>query len=161
MAASSETQIAVAGAGDLSSLAGIILAFRDHLGARGPSPEALGEYLPRVLADDRCEFLLARQEGDTVGYANYRFFPSIWSTALEVHLEDLFVLEPQRSKRIGQKLLEAVLTRGQERGATAIGLHTNEGNESAQAFYRRHGFVPQTEARWEGGREIYWARSIP
>jgi ribosomal protein S18 acetylase RimI-like enzyme len=56
--------------------------------------------------------------------------------------------------------LEFVITRAQERSAVALGLHTNENNQSAQAFYRRAGFEPHTEAAWKGGREIYWGRRI-
>jgi ribosomal protein S18 acetylase RimI-like enzyme len=41
-----------------------------------------------------------------------------------------------------------------------MGLHTNERNESGQALYRKAGFEPQSEPRWQEGREVYWVRSI-
>ncbi len=61
---------------------------------------------------------------------------------------------------MGRQLMDFVLERARTRGAVAVGLHTNEHNEPAQAFYRRAGFAPQTETRWNGGREVYWARSL-
>jgi ribosomal protein S18 acetylase RimI-like enzyme len=66
------------------------------------------------------------------------------------------VLPQFRSQGVGLQLVNFVIERARSRGAAAIGLHTNENNEGAQAFYRRVGFLPRTEVAWKEGREVYW-----
>ena len=154
-------ELRVAEASDQAALAGLILDFRDYLGATRPTSEEIAAFLPTLLEDRSTEFCLASSgEGEPQGYSHCRFFPSLWTTGTEAHLEDLYVLEAMRGRGVGRRLLDFALERAERRGARAIGLHTNEHNEGAQALYRRTGFAPQTEARWDGGREIYWARSL-
>lgn len=154
-------RVRVATAEDRGELAKLVLAFRDHLAARRPTEDELLGYLPEVLADERTEFCLALTEaGEAVGYGQCRIFPSLWGSGFEAHLEDLFVLESHRGRGIGEALIRFAIERAASRGAVGIGLHTNEANEAAQAFYRRIGFSPASEARWDGGREVYWVRAI-
>lgn len=107
------------------------------------------------------EFCLAFSEDkQPAGYAHYRFYTSIWALGTESHLEDLYVLPQFRDQGIGLQLMNFVIGRARSRGASALGLHTNENNEGAQAFYRRAGFQPRTEVAWKDGREVYWGLSL-
>lgn len=146
---------------DAERLAPLVLAFRDHLGAARPTAEELEGALPAALRDPATEFCLClADDGSAVGYTNARSFHSIWAAGLEAHLEDLFVLEAARGAGLGQRLLEFAVERMRARGARAIGLHTNEHNREGQSLYRKAGFRPQTEERWDGGREVYWTRRL-
>lgn len=146
---------------DLPALRKLVVAFRDHLGATSPSPDELRAFLPAALRDPSLEFCLAfDDEKRAVGYGHYRFYTSIWALGTEAHLEDLYVLPEFRNRGIGEQLLDFVIGRARSRGAAMLGLHTNENNAGAQAFYRRVGFAPQTEVAWEGGSELYWGMSL-
>ena len=147
---------------DAAALTGLILEFRDYLGATRPSKSELMTYLPIALADAATEFcLVISDRGVALGYSHCRFFPSVWASAVEAHLEDLFVVASARREGAGNQLLAFVVERASERGAASIGLLTNENNEPARAFYRQAGFKPAAEALWNDGREVSWVRSIP
>jgi len=146
---------------DLPALRGLIVAFRDHLGAERPSSDELRAFLPAALRDPSTEFCLAFDDDKrAIGYAHYRFYTSIWALGTESHLEDLYVLPDFRNHGVGQQLMDFVINRARSRGAAALGLHTNENNRGAQAFYRRLGFEPRTEVAWKGGTEMYWGMSL-
>ena len=154
-------KIRVAGASDADDLVALISAFRDHLEAEGPSEAEIRAYLPELLADDATELGIAwSDDGQPVGYTNCRTFRSLWSTGLEAHLEDLFVVEDHRGSGVGRALLAFAIDRAGANGCGWMGLHTNEGNVDAQAFYQKLGFEPASEDRWEGGREVYWVRQL-
>ncbi len=146
---------------DAGSLTVLVGAFRDHLGATHPSAAQLAETLPGLLQDPTSLFALAEYDsGHAVAYSYARLYTNLWASGIEAHLEDLFVLETERGRGLGRSLLEFTTQTLRGRGALAIGLHTNENNAGAQALYRRSGFEPQTEARWQGGREVYWVRDL-
>lgn len=154
-------RVRIARGEDAPALAGLILGFRDYLGATRPGEEALAAALPAALEDPTLEFGIAFSvEGEAQGYTQCRFFPSVWTCATEGHLEDLFVVASARGRGVGRELMDFAIRRAAARGAAKLGLHTNERNDPAQAFYRKAGFRPQTEATWQGGREVYWARAI-
>lgn len=159
--ARSEVAIRLAGEEDRDALCALIGAFRDHLGASRPRDDELAAYLPTALADPALEFALALSaDRAPAGYAHYRFHRSVWAVGFEAHLEDLFVIAESRGRRIGERLLEVACERAARRGAVAMGLHTNENNHGAQAFYHRVGFAPRSEVAWKGGREQYWVRRL-
>ncbi|MCG8592356.1 MAG: GNAT family N-acetyltransferase [Proteobacteria bacterium] len=153
-------EIRTAGPGDVPALASLVAAFRDHLGVRGPTAAALAAYLPGLLRDERTELACAWDGADALGYTNTRFFSSLWATAPEAHLEDLFVVAAARGRGVGRQLLRHALSRARERGAVAFGLQTNERNLEAQALYRAEGLRPDSHARYPDGREVYWVRRL-
>jgi ribosomal protein S18 acetylase RimI-like enzyme len=172
-------RVRIAQASDAPLVAALVTGFRNHLGATHPTAEELAELLPRLIASDDTEFCLAfsgtdRSSGPTpvapvgssdseqepLGYTQCRFFHSLWARGREAHLEDLFVAAAARGQGAGSALMAFALARARERGCVAIGLHTNERNERAHVFYRRGGFEPQSEARWPGGQEVFWRRSL-
>ena len=123
-----DPEIRLAGPGDGGGLAALVRAFRDHLGATTPSDRELAERLPEALADPSLEFACAWLEDRAVGYTQTRFFASLWTPGGEAVLEDLFVLAELRGRGVGRLLLRHALQRARERGATRLGLTTNERN---------------------------------
>jgi GNAT superfamily N-acetyltransferase len=87
--------------------------------------------------------LVAVVNGHLVGYAIVEIGKPclVRSTAL-THLDKLFVQEHFLGTGIGHALLEEVKMEARRRaGSSALWLTVNSGNERAQVFYARHGFV--------------------
>ena len=156
-----QPDIRVATRSDVAVLADLIAAFRDHLQTTSPTTGELIAFLPEALDDPALDFCLAfSADGTPLGYAQTRFYRSVWETGLEAYLEDLYVTVAARRSGVGRVLLDFALNRARTQGAHSIGLSTNERNDPAQAFYRRMGFLPVTQERWGDGREIRWSRSL-
>ena len=83
---------------------------------------------------------VARKNEKVVGMVNLLF---TFSTALGEKvalLEDLIVLPNQRRKGIGSKLLKQAIESAHLNNCHRITLLSDLVNESAQRFYRKHGF---------------------
>ena len=82
------------------------------------------------------------------GFAELRFRPSLYTGALDAHLEELYVLPERRGHGLGRALLEAAMEHARERGAAHIDLGTGESDVAARALYESAGFTNR-----EGGPE--------
>lgn len=157
---SGDLEVLPAGFAEATALAALIGAFRDHLGAKGPTDAEIHRQLPRALADPGIEFGCAWLGGEAVGYTQTRFWISIWACGTEAQLDDLFVVPGARGRAVGRALLRHSLARAEARGALRFCLNTNEGNEAAQSLYRSEGLSPQSHALYPDGREVFWTKSI-
>lgn len=86
-----------------------------------------------------CSALLARVDGEPVGFA--LFFPtySTFRTEACLWLEDLFVVPEQRGNGVGLALLRAVAKVAVERGCPRLDWAVLDWNTDAIGFYERHG----------------------
>lgn len=68
-------------------------------------------------------------------------FPSFstWMGTPGIYVQDLFVADAFRGRRIGERLLHAAARRGREKGARYMRLSVDAENIRAQAFYDRIG----------------------
>ena len=160
MTSSPELRILPAGIAEAPVLALLIAGFRDHLRARAPSDAEIERELPRALADPVLEFACAWLGGRPVGYAQTRFWTSVWACGIEAQLDDLYVVPSARGRDVGRSLLRLSVARAAARGARRFGLTTNEGNEAAQALYHSEGLAPQSHALYPGGREVLWVKDL-
>ncbi|HEU4428249.1 MAG TPA: GNAT family N-acetyltransferase, partial [Myxococcota bacterium] len=149
-------EVRVAATADSAALATVVAAFRDHLKADGPSDSQIAARLPVLLGDTTIEFACAWRDGRAVGYTHTRFYDSLWAAGQEALLEDLYVLPEARGLGVGRALLRHAIRRACQRGARALGLTTNEQNETAQSLYRGEGLRPQSARIWPNGREVRW-----
>ncbi len=149
----------VAGPADADSLVSLASAFRQYLQQEEPSDAVLRQNFPRVLADPNAQFVLAEESGVALGYVQLRYRQSVWVGGWEAELEDVFVVDAARGRGVGRQLLEFALDRARQRGCVAVGLNTNERNAGAVTFYECHGFKAG-RARWDGGRQIWFVRSL-
>jgi len=132
----------VAGIHDAEAVAGLLVAFRNHLGHDWPSDNAFLASVERLLEDRDTEYLLAAPDDDSppAGVLQLRFRFSVWTAAQDAWLEDLFVREPARRTGVGDALVALAIARAREHGARRIELDTGEDNAPALALYARHGF---------------------
>ena len=88
------------------------------------------EYLKNPL----WTLLVARNNGVAVGYISYMVIGA------EADLVNVAVLPSFRGKRLGQALLNALITDANSRGLECIHLEVRKSNEGAIALYNKHLF---------------------
>ena len=74
------------------------------------------------------------------GLAVLRFRPSIWSTALECYVAELYVRPARRGQGLGRALMIEALGVAKAKGADTIDLGTSEDDVAARALYESLGF---------------------
>jgi len=90
---------------------------------------------PELEDDGRHLPLVAFRDDELVAFA------LIWILADELHLVNFAVRRELRREGIGRALLDEVLARAVERGATIVTLEVRDGNEAARELYGASGFV--------------------
>jgi GNAT superfamily N-acetyltransferase len=105
--------------------------------------------LHAALFGDRpaAEALIARLDGDPVGFALFFHNFSTWTGRRGIYLEDLYVRPSARQFGVGRRLFEDLARIAVERGCKRIDWAVLDWNETAIAFYRRVGGEMQTDWR--------------
>ncbi len=86
-----------------------------------------------------AEVILAKSDGQTVGFALFFHNYSTFLGRPGIYLEDLFVLPDFRSQGIGRALLAALARLAVERGCGRLEWSVLDWNEPAIGFYQRMG----------------------
>ena len=153
-------EIEIASTDHLDLLTGLAAGFRDHLGRSKPTNVQLAESIGALLADDGTEFLVAIDEnGRGVGFAQLRYRYSMWLSATEACLEDLFVAPASRGRGLGTRIVERALERAMEKGCASVVVDTNERNLPAVKLYTGLGFS-SSSTRWNMGRQLWFRRRL-
>lgn len=128
---------------------GAILTFIKGLAAFEHEPDAVKATPDDLLRDGfgdqpKFEVLIAERDDKPIGFA--LFFPtySTWEGRSGIHLEDLFVLEEERSNNVGYRLMTALAALAVERGCARLELSVLHWNP-ARKFYHRLGLTHQEE----------------
>jgi len=149
---------------DLSDTASITLtpATREDIPALVHLVSALAEYeklshevtgtpadLERSLFGDRpyAEAILARVDGQPVGFALFFHNFSTFLMKPGIYLEDLFVLPDYRGQGIGKQLLHYLGHLAIQRGCGRLEWMVLDWNDSAIGFYERMG--AQVKPEWQ------------
>ena len=69
-----------------------------------------------------------------------RFRPSLWNSADECYLAELYVVPARRGDGLGRSLLRACVDRARERGCDLVDLSTSEDDVAARHLYESEGF---------------------
>lgn len=124
---------------DLDALATLFDAYRRFYG-QAPDLDGARDWLRNRLRFGESRALLARRNGDAVGFAQlYPMFSSVRMARIWI-LNDLFVLPATRRQGIARGLLDAAAQFAREDGAAAIQLETGLDNAAARATYRAAGW---------------------
>lgn len=160
MASSQTARTWVAQPHEAEQIAGLLVAFRDHMGVDWPSQNAFLASVERLLEDRDTEYLLATADETSPpsGVLQLRFRFSVWKAAPDAWLEDLFVAVSARRAGIGDALVTLAIERAHIRGARRIELDANETNAAALALYERHGF--SANSKGGAGRDLFLGRPI-
>lgn len=107
-----------------------------------PPPDVIAARLETLVGGEQVVVLLARDSasGTAVGVAVMRVQPSLWSSAQEAYLAELYVTPDQRGRGYGRELITEALRVAREGNATYAFLITSEDDERAQRLYDAAGF---------------------
>lgn len=147
---------------DAEDVARLLLAFRDWFEGSAPSEAEMRASVSRLIKDPSTEFLLAAPpKAPAAGVCQLRYRHSVWTSADDCWLEDLFVEEGARGRGLGRALLLAAFERAAARGARRIELDTNEENRGARALYESLGFSADSKAHGPlRGRDLFMGRRL-
>jgi GNAT superfamily N-acetyltransferase len=153
------------------TVAALLGAFRDHLGYDQPDDASLLASVERIIVRDDAEYLLATAShapaagdagppaavvGAPQGVAQVRYRWSVWWSAEDCWLEDLFVREAARGAGLGRALVQEVIDRATARGCRRVELDVNSENPTAMALYRSLGF----DTGKTGGQDIFMRKRL-
>ena len=146
-----------ADAAEAEKVARLIAEFGAWFGNQAPAEDEIRASVERIMTAGDGEYLLGAVGGEAVGVCQVRFRWSVWKSAEDCWLEDLFVREEARRSGLGRALVEAALERAGERGCKRIELDVNEDNAAARALYEACGF--ETEPK-PPGRTLFIGRPL-
>ncbi len=134
-------EISLATASDIPALCELLSLLFSQEADFQPDEEAQRRGLTQILTNpDVGLILVARQKNQIVGMVNLLFTVSTALGQRVALLEDLVVAPTQRGNGIGSQLLKQTIETAKLHDCHRITLLTDLANESAQRFYRKHGF---------------------
>ena len=144
---------------DAAAVAGLIAEFGEWWGNAGLDRREIRASVERIMAGGDGEYLLAAgaEDGEPAGVCQMRFRWSVWKSAEDCWLEDLYVREAARGSGLGRALVEAACERARERGCRRIELDVNEDNAPARALYEACGFLTEPKPP---GRTLFIGRPL-
>jgi len=148
-----------ASTGEVSTVAGLLVEFRDHMGYASPLRDSVTSSVALLVEREDTEFWLAGAgEGSpAAAVCQLRFRHSVWTGAEDCWLEDLFVSDGARRHGVARALVERVMARARERGCLRIELDTNEDNHAAIALYEGLGFSGESKG---GSRGLFFGARL-
>jgi GNAT superfamily N-acetyltransferase len=147
------SEIRPADEADAAAVAQLLHDFNSEYDAYTPGVPALTERLGELLAEDAIAVLLA---GDPPkGFALLRLRPSLWASAEDAYLEELYVIPDRRGQGIGGALLDTALETARDLGANHFELTTGEGDKTAIALYKSRKLTNR-EGAPDGPRMLYY-----
>ena len=153
-------EITIASPEHLDLLTGLAVSFRDHLGRSSPTSVELAESIHSLIEGRDAEFLVAvAKDGAGLGFAQLRYRYSMWLSACEACLEDLFVVPSHRCRGLGTSLVDRAPERASEKGCASVVVDTNEQNIPAIRLDSRLGFSCSSK-RWDAGWQLWFRREI-
>ncbi len=138
---------------DAGDVARLLHDFNTEFSEPTPPLADLRARVRELLASEEIVALLAGKP--PLGLALFRIRPSLWSTAADVYLEELYVVPERRGRGIGRQLLEAAMAAAREAGADHFELTTGETDAAARALYESIGMTNR-EGAPDGPRMLYY-----
>jgi GNAT superfamily N-acetyltransferase len=144
---------------DAPAVARLLGEFRDWWGNSEPPDADMLAGVRRIMEGGDGEYLLGAPGvgEEPQGVCQIRFRWSVWKTAEDCWLEDLYVRDAARRGGLGRALVEAVVARARERGCRRIELDVNEDNQAARALYEACGFTFEPKPP---GRTLFAGRAL-
>jgi ribosomal protein S18 acetylase RimI-like enzyme len=146
-----------AGAADTAAVGRLLHDFNTEFEDVTPGPERLAERVRELMAGGETLVLLAGAGPD--GVAVLRLRPSIWTSALECYLAELYVAPERRGEGLGRALMELAIEEARRAGADHMDLGTSEDDVAARGLYESLGFTNR-EGRPDGPIMYVYEREL-
>ena len=143
--------------GDLAAIGRLLDDFNNEFGEPSPGAEALASRIAELLEDGDTKVLLVGEP--PAGLSVMRFRKSIWSSALECYLAELYIVPARRGRGLGRALMNASIDLARRHGADHMDLGTAETDTAARALYESLGFSNR-EGRPDGPVNYYYEREL-
>jgi ribosomal protein S18 acetylase RimI-like enzyme len=153
MAERSGSEIKRAEVDDAGDVAKLLHDFNNEYEDFTPGVPALTERLGELLASGAITVLLAGNPPS--GLALFRIRPSLWSSAGDAYLEELYVVPERRGEGVGRALLDAAIAAARKAGADHFELTTGEDDRAAIALYESRKLTNR-EGAPDGPRMLYY-----
>lgn len=102
----------------------------------------VARHLDLCLADDSHTVLVAENSaGAVIGYISVHWLPYLMLPGPEGYVSELFILESERGKGIGRKLLDTIREEALGRGCTRLHLVTAREGRDAYDIYLKWGWT--------------------
>ena len=157
MTKNARTATWTASAADAPAFGRLLHAFNVEFGESTPDADVIAERAAPLIDGGEITILFAGDGPD--GFAQLRFRPSLYTGALDAHLEELYVVPERRGQGLGRALLDAAMDHARERGAARIDLGTSEDDTAARALYESERFT-NFEGGPDGPRMLYYERDL-
>lgn len=132
----------------------------DPMGGGEPLPIEVRANLIRQLQNTTGAFsVLCYLDKQAVGLANCFQTLSTFKAKPIVNIHDICIKKEFRGQGLSQRLLEKVAKIATERGACKLTLEVLEGNDIAQASYRKFGFEGY-ELNPAIGKALFWQKQL-
>lgn len=99
-----------------------------------PRPWSPSLFLSELAQKSTRTYLVARHEGEVIGYAGMMFM------GREAHVTNIAVDPDAHGRKVGTRLLLTIITEAIARGAQLVSLEVRISNHVAQAMYEKFGF---------------------
>lgn len=99
-----------------------------------PRPWSASLFLSELAQRSSRSYLVAKHDGEVVGYAGMMF------TGAEAHITNIAVDPDFHGRKVGSRLLVALITEAVARGTSKLSLEVRTSNETAQSMYAKFGF---------------------
>jgi GNAT superfamily N-acetyltransferase len=104
------------------------------------SSEQIEESLRKMADSDAYQVLLDEDEGQVVGLLGLSFRHTLFHPAPSALIDELVVEQGHHGRGVGQQLMAEAIERCRAAGCCEVEVSTERSNETAQEFYRQHGF---------------------
>jgi [ribosomal protein S18]-alanine N-acetyltransferase len=99
-----------------------------------PRPWSASLFLSELTQRGTRSYLVARHQGEVIGYAGMMF------TGFEAHVTNIAVDPDWHGRKIGSRLLLALITEAIARAANRVSLEVRVTNQIARDMYQKFGF---------------------
>ena len=139
--AESQAEVRLAAAEDWQGFLTLAEALYQELGEERPPRQRLMKLFDDAVAPDSAfKLFLAVEGGEPCGMLSLAIVPTTQGAGCFAYLDDVFVLEQQRGRAIGAKLMREALNHARKSGCVRVELGARRDNVQARRLYERLGF---------------------
>ncbi len=137
--AASEEIVRPSGDRDIEAVGQLLHDFNREFDEPAPPVKVLADRVRHLLETGDTAILLGGHGPD--GLVVLRFRAAIWSSGMECHVAELYVVPGRRGQGLGRALMEAAIREAKERGADTMDIGVDEPDLAARRLYESLGFT--------------------